>query len=118
MHPVPILITVSEPWDVGEAVAWAQIRGEIVAIESGPNRDRALVRFAAPLQYRGAGYHSAVAYPRVAGTWISDVDSGSVVGVALTCTTADASVGAAVPDSSAWRGGLAFVADLQRDKGT
>jgi hypothetical protein len=117
MHPVPIQITVSEPWDVGEALAWAQIHAEIVAIESGAGRDRALIRFATPLEYRGTCYRSAVASPRVAETCISEVVSGAVVGAALTCITAAASLGAGVPDASAWRGGLAFIGDLKRDSG-
>ena len=111
-HEPSILITVSDPWDVGEAVNWQAIRGRLLQTESTDSGGKALVRFDQPVLYHGAAYNYAVASPRQEGRNIAEIRAGKSVGCALTAISDEQAQSNNPMDTSRWRGGLAFIGDV------
>ena len=107
-----ILITVSDPWDVGEAVNWQAIRGQLLQTESTDSGGKALVRFDHPIRYHGAEYNHAVASPRHEGRNIAEIRAGKSVVCALTAISDEQAQSNNSMDTSTWRGGLAFIGDM------
>lgn len=113
MRNVPhILITVSDPWDVGEAIDWQPIRGRLLQTETTESGGRALVRFDQPIRYHGAAYSYAVASPRHEGRDIAEIRAGKSVDCALTAISDEQAQSSNPMDTSRWRGGLAFIGDV------
>lgn len=113
MKSVPrILVTVSDPWDLGQAVNWQAIRGQLLQTESTDSGGKALVRFDQPVFYHGAAYNYAVASPRHEGRNIAEIRAGKSVGCAFIAISDEQAQSNNPLDTSRWRGGLAFVADV------
>ena len=113
MNTIFISITVSDPWDVGEAVNWQPIKGQLLKMEADEHGGKALVKFDAPVSYRGASYCYAVASPRIEGHHIMEVQAGKIVCSALTGISDQQAKSSNPMDTSNWRGGLAFIGDVE-----
>ena len=113
MNPVPILITISDPWDFGEAVAWRPVLGELLQTQTGDHGGRALIKFDQQISYRGKVYRYAVASPRHVDRYITEIESGKSVDCALTGISDEQAESNNAMDTSRWRGGLAFIADVK-----
>lgn len=110
MNPLPILITVSDPWDVGEAINWQAIRGEVLRTQNAGHGGRALVKFDQSINYRGIAYRYAVASPRHEGRNVAEIEAGKTVDCALTAISNEQAESDDPMNTSKWRGGLALVA--------
>jgi hypothetical protein len=71
--PLPISITVSDPWDVGEAANCRQSMVSCYNCRRPTTAARPLVRFDHEIVYRGAAYRYAVAAPRLDSIPLSTV---------------------------------------------
>lgn len=113
MKPLLISITVSDPWDVGEAVNWQPIEGHLLQMENDAHGGQALIKFDGSISYRGSVYRYAVASPRLEGHQIAELNAGKMVCSALTGISDHQAESSSPLDISNWRGGLAFVGDIE-----
>ena len=113
MKPIPLTITVSDPWDLGETVNWQPIKGQLIQMKDDERGGQALVKFDAPLSYRGLVYHYAVASPRLEGNHMVEVNDGKMVCSALIGISDQQAESNNPLDISRWRGGLGFDGDVQ-----
>ena len=100
-----MLVTVSDPWDLGEALKWQPLPGELVRIVRDGDGGRALIKFDRPIQYRGSICHYAVAAPRHEDGDIAMIEEGTKVDCALTCISDEQAQSSNPVDTSDWRGG-------------
>jgi hypothetical protein len=114
MTAIAILIVVSDPWNVGEALGWKPIQGQLLGTRTVNGAGRALIKFNDPVSYRKQSYCYAVASPRLEGRDISEIREGKVLGCAITGISDEQAVSCNPMDISKWRGGFAFVGDIQR----
>ena len=115
---LPISITVSDPWDVGEAVNWRTIRGVLLQTAEADHAGKALMRFDHDINYRGSSYRYAVACPRLEGRHVAEIEAGKSVGCVLIGISEEQAESSKPMDTSKWRGGLAFVGDVTPTKGS
>jgi hypothetical protein len=113
MNSQAIVITVSDPWDVGEALGWKTIRGQCVRADSSGEGGRALIRFDEPLHYRDGTYRYAIASPRHIGRRIEEVAAGTTVDCVLIGISDEQAQSANALDANNWRGGLSFIGDIR-----
>lgn len=112
MNSLSVSITVSDPWDVGEAVKWQPIRGTLLKRQATSQTSSGLIKFEAPVNYRGSCYYFAVAWPRRKEDSIAEVYAGKMVCCGITGISAQQAESDNPLDISKWRGGFAFVGDV------
>jgi hypothetical protein len=110
MNPIFVCIVISDPWDVGEELRWAPLRGQLVRIEPDQRGGRALIRFGTPVGFRGAVYQWAVIAPRHEGREVMEVVAGTKLEAAITCFADEP---AQLVDASDPRSGLRFIGDVE-----
>jgi hypothetical protein len=59
-------VRVSEPWDLGEKLAWKLLRGEVVERDPASTPNRMLIRLDEPVEYKGRVWTHLDASPRIA----------------------------------------------------
>jgi len=105
MNTTPITISISDPWDVGEALGWPTLRGVLLAFKHGDEGGSALVRLTQPVTFGGVQWHHLIASPRHVCDVIADIETEKGV----TCNCIGISDGQAASDQpfdvSWWRGG-------------
>ncbi len=111
-QPLPISITISDPWDVGEALNWQTIRGVLLQTADADHGGKILVRFDHDINYRGSAYRYAVGAPYLEGRHVTEIEAGKSVGCALTGISEEQAESSNPMDISKWRGGFAFVGDV------
>ncbi len=114
MHPIPVSIVVSDPWELGVATNWVPIQGTVVEMRASENGGRALLRFDTPIEYRGATYAFAVASPRLDGQGVENFVAGTSTSASLIGISRDQAESSDPFNTSTWRGGLAFIGDIER----
>jgi hypothetical protein len=114
MQPIPVSIVVSDPWDVGSAANCAPIKGSIVEVSMGQIGSKALLRFETPIEFQGSTYMFAVASPRLKGQNVSDIEAGTGMSASVIGISREQAESSQPFDTSAWRGGLAFIGDIKR----
>lgn len=108
-----VTISVSDPWDLGEALGWRVLTGELVRLEDDDHGGRALIRLDAPIEHAGVSCSHVIASPRHAGDALASLASGQSVLCGF-IGVADASAATAISlDTSGWRGGLAFIGTIE-----
>lgn len=113
MMPIQVYISISEPWDLGEALEWQPVQGEILKFNAEPHADRALIRLLNPIAHSGKIYRYVVATPRVKKLRVTSLSKGQSLGCAFIGID-DEQVSAVDPmETSSWRGGLAFIGDIR-----
>ncbi len=108
-----VTLSITDPWELGEAIRWQPLHGEVLQFSDDVQGGRALVRLDAIVEYGGRGWNYVVVSPRHEGSRIASIQAGNPVLVACTGVTdseAESYV-RVVPET--WRGGLAFIADMQ-----
>jgi hypothetical protein len=105
-----ISISISDPWDIGDAYGWVPFSGEVIKIEENEYGGMALIRLESPIYYRDLSLQFLIAKPRHKGDSIAAVRDGDKVLAAFVGISDEQ----AASDISAdgWRGGLAFIGDL------
>jgi hypothetical protein len=108
-----VTLSIADPWELGEAISWRLLQGEVLQFADDLRGGRALVRLDDTVEYAGRDWNYVVVSPRHEGSRIASFQNGSPVPVAcMGLTDAEAELyGPGVPET--WRGGLAFIADLQ-----
>jgi hypothetical protein len=105
-----VVLTVSDPWDLGEAIAWRAMRGAVTHMEA----DAWLVRIDSPFVHSNIEYQYLVVSSRHVGSRLEGVGTHE-----LSCniirTTPERASSTTPCDLSWWRGGGAMVGALAVD---
>lgn len=108
-----ISIAISDPWELGEALKWQPLPGELLRIVNDEHGGQALIRFDKPITYHGSVFQLAVASPRLEGHQITELTAGKMVCSALTGISDQQAESGNPLNTSHWRGGLAFTGDVE-----
>jgi hypothetical protein len=112
-----IRILISDPWDLGEALSWRPLEGELVRTEDDDHGGRGLIYLNDPIEHEGSRYKHVVASPRHEGDTLAGLLAGRSVFCGLIgVSDEDARVDTAL-DTSGWRGGLAFIGTVEPSPG-
>ncbi len=103
----------SEPWDLGEALKWQPLRGELLQVTHDDHGGKALIELNKSISYRGSVCRYVVASPRNKGSEIGELQNGKKVSCAITGLSDEQAKSIAAMDISNWRGGVAFVGDVE-----
>lgn len=105
-----ISITVSDPWELGEATKWQPLCGRLLQTKG---EGRVLIKLDSALSYGDSIWHFVIASPRHRGDEIDALQAGKKV-MATFIGIPDQQAGSeAVFDTHGWRGGLAFIGDIE-----
>lgn len=107
-----IAISVSDPWDFGEAVGWKPLAGQLLQVVDDDHGGKALIMLDDVVTYRGASWHYLVAQIRHQGDKISALQSGKKVLSSMIGISDVQAKSAQSLDTDHWRGGLAFIGDI------
>jgi hypothetical protein len=102
-----VTITVSDPWDLGEAIAWQAIRGAVAHMQA----DAWLVKVDSPFVHSDLEYQYLVVSPRHVDSRLERATSEQVE-CNIIRTTPERASSAAPCDVSWWRGGGAIIGAL------
>jgi hypothetical protein len=108
-----VSVTISEPWELGEAVQWRSLAGELQRLIDDAQGGRVLIKLDHSIRYRGSEWHYVVGTPRHSGDRLAALQAGQKVLSALTGITVQQAVSDNPFDTSGWRGGLALVGDIE-----
>lgn len=103
----------SDPWDLGEALKWQPLRGELLRITHDDCGGKALIELNESISYRDSVCRYVVASPRNKGSEIEDLQNGKKVSCAMTGLSDEQAKSSAAMDISKWRGGVAFIGDVE-----
>ena len=108
-----ISIMLSDPWDLGEALKWQPLRGELLEMTPDEHGGKVLIRLDEDVSYRDSVCRYLVASPRYKGSQIAELLTGKKVSCGITGISDDQAKSSAAMDISNWRGGLAFIGDIE-----
>ena len=108
-----VTIAISDPWDLGESIAWQPVPGTLIELRDDDRGGRALVRLDSPLEYEGMSYAHVVASPRHEGGSLRNVDAGEAVFCGLIGIREQQANSPEALETTGWRGGLGFVGTVQ-----
>ncbi len=104
-HSNVVRIIVTDPWEAGDAPRCAKVLGE---------KDNALlVEYETPFQYKNITCRFFVVSPRHEDVEIQTALAGESVLCGMTLITPEQREGDDPFDLRLWRGGIAFIADVQ-----
>ena len=107
-----IAISVSDPWDFGEAIDWKSLAGQMLQIEDDDQGGRALIMLDDAVSYHGSTWRYLVAKVRHQGDKITALQSGKKVLSSMIGISEERARSVHPLDTDHWRGGLAFIGDL------
>src|SRR5687768_4748470 len=81
---IHIEIHISDPWDLGEALRWEPLKGEIIATNDLPIGGKALIRLDYSFNYKNTECEYFIARPRYTGANIGALFKGKPVICGLT----------------------------------
>ena len=106
-----VVLAVSDPWGLGEAIEWQPIPGSVVHMEG----DVWLVKVDAPFVHSDIEYHYLIASPRHAGSTF--VQAGlKQVPYNVIRISAERALSATPCDLAWWRGGGAMIGAITVEK--
>jgi hypothetical protein len=109
-----ILISISDPWDLGESLGWQPLRGQLLKVLDTEHGGRALIKLDEPVSQRGSVCRYLVASPRHEGNDIASVQAGRKVSSSFICIPDQDAEAADALITKSWRGGgVAFIGDLE-----
>jgi len=110
----PVRISISDPWDLGEALQWKHLRGYLLQTASDERGGMALIELDEPITYGSSVWRYIVASPRHQGNQITELLSGRNVLSALMGISDQQAKADNLFDTSKWRGGgLAFIGGVE-----
>jgi len=112
MNPMRISVSISDPWELGEALKWQPLQGELLQMVNDEHGGRALIKLDNAINYRGSSWRYVVATSRHQGRPIAEIQNGKVAS-AFTGISEQQAESSSPLDTSNWRGGLAFVGDIE-----
>jgi hypothetical protein len=107
-----ITISVSDPWDFGEAIEWKLLAGQMLQVADDDQGGRGLIMLDDAVNYDGSAWRYFVAKVRHQGDKITSLHSGKKVLSSMIGISAERAKSAQPLDTDHWRGGLAFIGDL------
>src|SRR5688572_16088351 len=110
---IDVSIIISDPWDLGEALAWQPLVGTVVQVVDDDHGGRGLIRLSTPIEYGGRFYECLIASPRHEGARLVDLRVGKEITCALIDVDAQQVASSEALDTSKWRGSLGFIGTLQ-----
>lgn len=113
MNSQQVSIVLSDPWELGEALNWEPLKGELLRMETGEHGGRALIELERSITYQGPDCRFVVASPRHVGEEIASLQLRKSVACAFTGISDAQAESSGVPDTREWRGGLAFIGDIR-----
>jgi hypothetical protein len=113
MKTSSVRVTVSDPWDLGESLGWKPLIGVLVKADANMDGGRALIKFDNPIDYRRTSYQFAVAAPRHEGDSLKAIEAGRKVYCSFTGVSSEHASSDNPLSTEHWRGGLAFIGDLE-----
>lgn len=81
-------VSVSEPWDVGEAISWGVMPGHFEKVETINGHEVALVKLDEPIEFGGESWSYLIAAPRHLGDNLSALIKGRKVPISFTGASA------------------------------
>ena len=108
-----VSLTISEPWEVGEAIHWHALPGELIKEETVNGRATVLLKLDEPINLGASRWLYVVVAPRHAGDFIAELRLGNKVSVSITGITAQQALSQNPCDLSGWRGGLGCVGEIE-----
>lgn len=105
----PVLIKISDPWDLGEALGWQPLTARIIK-SSGT---AVLIKLEVPFAYKGLECEYFVASARHVGDDASKLFEGAAVFCAMTQISEESAQSQDPFDLSAWRGGVGIIAAVE-----
>ena len=112
-----VVISISDPWDLGEALKWPLLTGELLRLEEDGSGGQTLVKLDDAINYRGSIWRYIVASPRHEGVDIAALRAGKKICGAFTAIRDQQAESGSPPPTQDWRGGLASLgtSDHPRD---
>ena len=107
--PKSILISISDPWDLGEILKWQPLIGKVIA----RSHSAILVKLDVPIKYKNTDCEFFVVSPRLEGTNISQLFEGSAVFCGITRISPELASSNNPFDLSSWRGGVGIIGDVR-----
>jgi hypothetical protein len=108
-----ISIMLSDPWDLGEALKWQPLRGELLQMTHDEHGGKALIELDESMTYRDSVCRYVVASPRHKGSKIEELQNGTKVSCAMAGIPDEQAKSSAAMDISNWRGKVAFIGDIE-----
>ena len=105
MHSRIVQIIVTEPWEVGDAPRRAKVLEDAAGSW--------LVEYEEPFRYQDVPCQYFILSPRHEGKHLCDIIKGTSLLCSMTRITPEQRNSANPFDLSSWRGGVAFIADVQ-----
>lgn len=115
----PIVIRLSDPWELGELLGWQELRAVIIDAEATTDKlyrsqqEMAIVRLDDPFVFRNTSCEYFVASPRHRGSSLRRLVSGQSVFCGITRISEEKAHSRDAFDLSEWRGGIAAIATLE-----
>jgi hypothetical protein len=113
MSNTRLILTISEPWELGEALKWLAIRGDLLRMVNNERGGQALIKLDEPFEHRGTVCYYLIASPRHAGFEMARLLAGETVLCSVTGTAEQPAEPSKSLDLSLWRGGIAFIGDVK-----
>ena len=119
---LPIVIKLSDPWELGEALGWKELEGIIADVDVradklyGNQEELALVKLDSPFEYESTRCEYFVVSPRHEGSSLHSLISGDSVFCGITRISQEQAHSKDPFDLSKWRGGVAAIATLEAKK--
>lgn len=108
-----LTIMLSDPWELGEALKWQPLQGNLLRSVNDEKGGQALIKLEKSLEYRDAICRYVIASPRHEGVEISNLSVGKSVLCGLTGISEQQAESSNPFDLSSWRGGIAFIGDVK-----
>jgi hypothetical protein len=110
-----VLITVTEPWELGETLRWQPMNGELLLsnVKDGGVK-QALIRFDVAVSFQGCDWSYVLGEPRHDGVGLEALAAGKKLLCGFVGISEEQAKSVDRLDLRNWRGGLAFIGDLVR----
>jgi len=119
---LPVVIKLSDPWELGEALGWKELEGVILDVDVridkyyGNQEELALLKLDSPFEYNNTTCEYFIISPRMEGGSLNFLISGESVNFAMTRISQEQAHSKDPFDLSKWRGGVAAIATLEAKK--
>ncbi len=119
---LPVVIGLSDPWELGEALGWRELEGVILDVDVridkyyGNQEELALLKLNLPFEYNNTTCEYFVISPRLEDDSLNFLISGKSSNFAMTRISQEQAHSKDPLDLSKWRGGVAATATLKAKK--
>lgn len=100
-----VTVSISDPWDLGEALGWSRLRGELLRTQNAQHRERALIRLDDAILWEGTSWRYLIAQARHVEPDIHAIFGGAEVPAGFVGITDEQATSNTQLDTSKWRGG-------------